>query len=123
MELDREQIKKALECCNSHEKCSECPCTDFCYGPSWFDENALAIINSQEQTIKELTEENERLHAQVKMWTATAYCEKDRAESSKADTVRRMHSLIKERCIKGGIYPAFVESTIEKVAKELLGGD
>lgn len=39
----------------------------------------------------------------------------------KADTVREMHSLIKERCIKGGIYPAFVASTIEKVAKELLG--
>jgi hypothetical protein len=39
----------------------------------------------------------------------------------KADTVRKMHSLIKERCIAGGIYPAFVASTIEKVAKEISG--
>lgn len=38
----------------------------------------------------------------------------------KADTVRKMHSEIKERCIKGGIYPAFVASTIDKIAKEML---
>jgi hypothetical protein len=61
MELNREQIIKALECCTSHEKCSECPCTDFCQGPSWLDENAFALINSQEQTIKELTEEIDSL--------------------------------------------------------------
>lgn len=38
------------------------------------------------------------------------------------DTVRKMQDLIKERCIKGGIYPVFVENTISKVAEELLEG-
>lgn len=38
----------------------------------------------------------------------------------KADTVRKMHSEIKERCIKGGIYPAFVASTIDQIEKEML---
>lgn len=42
---------------------------------------------------------------------------------AKSETIIKMRSLIKERCIAGGIYPAFVASTIEKVAKELLGGD
>lgn len=39
-----------------------------------------------------------------------------------ADTVRKMHTEIKERCIKGGIYPAFVARTIDQIAKELLEG-
>lgn len=29
----------------------------------------------------------------------------------------------KERCIKGGIYPAFVASTIDQIAKEMLEGE
>lgn len=37
----------------------------------------------------------------------------------KADTVRKMHSEIEKRCIKGGIYPAFVKSTIDQIAKEM----
>ena len=40
-----------------------------------------------------------------------------------ADTVRKMHSEIKERCIKGGIYPAFVASTIDQIAKEMVEGE
>lgn len=40
---------------------------------------------------------------------------------TKADTVREMHSEIKERCIKGGIYPAFVARTIDQIAKEMIG--
>ena len=40
-----------------------------------------------------------------------------------ADTVRKMHSEIKKRCIKGGIYPAFVASTIDQIAKEMLEGE
>lgn len=39
-----------------------------------------------------------------------------------ADTVKKMQELIKERCIEGGIYPAFVARTIDKIAKEILEG-
>ena len=39
----------------------------------------------------------------------------------RADTVRKMQSEIEARCIKGGIYPAFVKSTIDQIAKELIG--
>ena len=41
-------------------------------------------------------------------------------DNARADTVRKMQELIKERCIKGGIYPAFVASTIDRVANEIL---
>ena len=37
------------------------------------------------------------------------------------DAVRKMQEAIKERCIKGGIYPVFVESVVDNVARELLG--
>ena len=68
MELNAEQIKKALECCESHEgdNCPDCP---YHYTVNGYNHHcredmvtdALALINSQEQRIKELTEENERL--------------------------------------------------------------
>lgn len=63
MELNAEQIKKALECCTGYDDCNRCP--------YWVDvdvncfdnvkSDALALINSQEQRIGELTEENESL--------------------------------------------------------------
>jgi hypothetical protein len=31
-----------------------------------------------------------------------------------------MHTEIKERCIKGGIYPAFVARVIDQIAKEMV---
>ena len=39
------------------------------------------------------------------------------------NTVRAMQSEIKDRCIKGGIYPAFVARTIDQIAKEMLEGN
>ena len=56
--LNAKQIIKALEYCNTAKRCIDCP-----YRESDCDtlyQNALALINSQEQRIKELTEENER---------------------------------------------------------------
>ena len=41
---------------------------------------------------------------------------------TRADTVRKMQSEIEARCIKGGIYPAFVASTIDQIANELMEG-
>ena len=38
----------------------------------------------------------------------------------KANTVREMQTEIINRCVKGGIYPAFVATTIDKIAKEMI---
>ncbi len=43
-----------------------------------------------------------------------------RIAEAKADTVSKMRSMIKEECIKGGIYPAFVKGIVERVAEKLL---
>ncbi len=65
--LNAEQVKKALECCIVNDwnstKCNECPIYNG--GGGCIDELkefTLALINSQEQRIKELTEENEDLN-------------------------------------------------------------
>ena len=67
--MEREQIIKALECCTVGigTECEKFPymLTKFCNDV--LKKEVLALINSQEQKIKELTEENERLRSQKYM--------------------------------------------------------
>ena len=186
MELNAEQIKKALERCANEWHCGLCGFTE--KECALIKKSALAIIISQEQriaeleveldamrgavnscklhneklteerdgfenlaytaietqnrmsdTIEELTEENESLTEELaKAYSAldgsmNFYCSfaqskiqncpiDDEVAKAKADTVREMQAEIEARCIKGGIYPVFVKSTIDKVAKEMLEG-
>lgn len=65
------------------------------------DENVNAIVEvivaakKLEERVKELTEE-------------------------KSNLVRRMQTMIKEKCIAGGIWPAFVAKVVEDVGQKLL---
>lgn len=98
--MEKEQIIKALECCCksscSAENNADCPLINDEACACTLPKNALSLIREQEKRIEEV----------------------------KAETVRKMQEAIKERCIKGGIYPAFVASTIDKVSREMLeGGD
>ena len=73
MELKREQIVKALECCSENEDCSHCPCWENCKCINSLLRDALALI-------RELTEE-------CKKWQSRLEIECD---YTKADTVRKM---------------------------------
>lgn len=130
--LNAEQVKKALECYVNFN-CGECPLD--CAKCEEFDcvKQALALINSQEQRIKELTDENERLKSQKYMIYADGRVEAlghndpngepgkcGLYEQCRANTVREMQAEIINRCIQGGIYPAFVATTIDKIAKEMI---
>ena len=83
--------------------------------------------------IKELAEENERLKSQRYMIYADGRVEAlghndptgepgkcGLYEQCRANTVREMQAEIINRCIQGGIYPAFVATTIDKIAKEMI---
>lgn len=82
-----------------------------------------------ERKCASLNDENERLRAEEKqsqILIETLHDKLDEGyakfvDEERADTVQKMHAEIKERCIKGGIYPAFVASTIEQIAKEMIG--
>ena len=131
--MDKEQIKKALECCTFNPKCEECPiCGEDCIK---LDQHALSLINELtedlhasctefERKCASLNDENERLTSNLVEKSAENIILSRRIGfdigAIRADTVRKMQSEIKERCIKGGIYPAFVASTIDQIAKEVL---
>ena len=72
------------------------------------------------EKLKELTEENETLYQSYTNLERKCASLNDEHRRIKADTVRKMRSEIADRCIKGGIYPAFVARTIDNVAKEIL---
>lgn len=57
MELNREQIVKALECCSDGGRCNDCPYDSDCFIPHW------GVVKYALALIRELTEENERLEA------------------------------------------------------------
>lgn len=80
---------------------------------------ASELIRKLRTEKKELTEENERLRADCVKGANALIEEIQKNRTIEADTVRETHSEIKERCIKGGIYPAFVARVVEEVAKEI----
>lgn len=122
MKLNRDQIVKALECCikNQCENCCQCG--------NWHEQwNCMTfLMKNALSLIKELTEENDRLKLDVEVCGAelSRYTENivQMAKQDRADTVRKMHAEIKERCIKGCIYPAFVARTIDQIEKEMMEG-
>lgn len=141
--MEREQIIKALEYCNNPNRDPYCPQSDCPYGDVGSCEqllrcHALTLIkelteerkglenliyemskieNRMSETIEELTEENERLrNSSIDYRNIPEIKAKERA-----DTVRKMQSEIEARCIKGGIYPAFIKRTIDQIAKEMIG--
>lgn len=99
------------------------------YSGSWkrYDvlANALALIKELTEEIKDLEADYDRVYEQAEAdirgniadgGTSCHWC----MDKTKADTVKRMRSMIKEECIAGGIYPAFVARVIENVGKKLL---
>ena len=153
MELNKEQIIKALECCHTDKfSCIDCPfqylnkfkeCTNI-------NKNAVALI-------KELAEENERLRGENEQWRndwernqsqwEEAYgkleqenIEQDEAiiralkemgkirQETKADTVRKMQERLDKRFCHDpaflGVEQRLIMDVIDQIAKEILeGGD
>ena len=115
MELNREQIIKALECCKEGQCHNGCPLLDFCNvqdviaGSSKLCGDALSLI-------KELTEENERLTLEKTGFEAGV---KAGIKVIRADTVRKMQELIAEHATNG--YPRKVRlDVVDQIAKEML---
>ena len=143
MKLNAEQIKRALECCNSEGHiCGKCPYESVRIGISCRDKlirDALALINSQEQRIKELTEENERLITICE--TKIDLLKKTEAENErlmrdktnlecivtsarnleKSDTVRKMQERLTSCFCPDCDYSGHdVRRVIDQIAKEML---
>lgn len=135
-DLNAEQIKKALECCFGNSTCAECPYNDWVGCHRQMMKNAIAII-------KELTEENENLHAScTELIQKCASLEADVAKEftcvfgtphkvsdcpindeiakAKTDTVRKMQDRFNE--VFGGMdaTQALLRRTFDHIVKEML---
>ena len=88
--------------------------------------DALSLLNELSEEIERLRAENEALAiSEVKECEISqmlVYRIRDKHPAVMAviaDTVRKMQTEIEARCIKGGIYPAFVKNIVNEVAEEL----
>lgn len=75
-------------------------------------------VNEARAKLTQMEEENVKL---MREKTALECIISTTRNRSRAETVREMHFEIQQRCIKGGIYPAFVGCTVDKVAYEMTG--
>ena len=90
--------------------------------------NALTLIKELTEEIKDLEADYDRVYEQAEAdihgnmadgGTSCHWC----MDKTKADIVKKMQTMIKEECIAGGIYPAFVARVVENVEREMLEGN
>lgn len=126
--LNAEQVKKALECCTLGD-CTPCPYHQLYVGcRDRMAEDALALINSQEQRIGELAEENERVKTQKYYIHTDGRIEMiPTVESVRADTVRKMQERLDKRFCHDpaflGVEQRLIMDVIDQIAKEMEGVD
>ena len=116
MNMNREQIVTALECCasNSLADCDRCPVDeqkkDNCECGRYLAIQALALVRAQR-------EENERLHASCTELTQSC----TELETAKAETVREMRRRLKEKLFSvPTVYNAHFSKMVDQIAKEML---
>lgn len=132
MELSREQVRQALDCCTHTPRpdCNNCPMGEKrgC---------VIALLDFALKHYTDILEENEYLKQQNEIYAVlnekmehicesyafqygTVVPKEVFLKKARESAIKEMHKLIKERCIEGGIYPAFVERTIDNTVKEML---
>ena len=108
------EIIKALECCQIKKvnECAKCP-----YLPKisrdcerFLVTDALDLINRQKAEI-------ERLQETICMLTKTGRF----YSTVRAEAIKEFAEMLRRKLIAGGIYPAFIKGTIEKVLEEMVG--
>jgi hypothetical protein len=90
--------------------------------------DALALITSQEQRIKELTEENERLSGAVKQYEEERKYHFEMSRKLNVDTVRKMQERLKAEArtiqdYRGTVVSVVLVKNIDQIAKEMLEGE
>jgi hypothetical protein len=129
MELNREQITKALEWCSSGGNCINCLENDKNLFLS--KEGCMAVqMRNALALIKELTEENERLRAIMdeakeiveRLAEKTPIAFANETRKAKADTVRKMQEALEHRIHSKLSYHGWYlkETVIAEIAKEML---
>ena len=110
----KKQMKEVFDYYDNPKGCSE-----MLYISVLNDSNR--IVRKAEEEINRLQAENERLN---KVYQANQQLINALNKSyflAKAEAVKEFADEFERRCIKGGIYPAFVKRQLENVKKEMVG--
>lgn len=123
--MEKELVIKALEYCSNNDECVGEACPYYATScENKMPKDALSLIKELTQKLELANLEiecKERICESYMLQYGTVADKEVWLKRERADTVQKMQELIKERCIKGGIYPAFVASTIDQIAKEMIG--
>ena len=121
-----EEVIKALEVCVQNDSCKECPINpnhgNYGYCTNLALTYALDLIKRQKAEIERLdTIVNPKEHGVSFFMMINEAKERTKAHNRqlKAEAVKEFADRLKERLIVGGIYPAFVKNSIEKLLKEM----
>ena len=63
--MTKDEIKKALECCEKYAYCKDCPCYTYCEHE--LHKGALALITEQEKEIERLKDSYARVQEQLRV--------------------------------------------------------
>lgn len=63
--MTKDEIKKALECCEKYAYCKDCPCYTYCEHD--LHKGALALITEQEKEIEQLKDGYARVQEQLRV--------------------------------------------------------
>lgn len=133
MELNREQIIKALECCTNctcnHPKTdTECPFVKMSFCKNYLMKQSLALINRQRAEIESLTQNNiSTKYPNCVLCSKGVIFTKSLEDYDKligdisAEAVKEFAERLETALLVGGIYPVFVKNTIHRLVKEMTG--
>lgn len=119
MELNVEQIKKALECCLVESNCTDCPLRH------QYETDCLKYAGKKALSlIKELTEENGKLKDERDRYKRYYFNhDYDRMEAMiKAETVSEMQEKVNAKILEINYILQGLLPFIDQIAKEVLAG-
>ena len=124
MELNREQIIKALECCYENTlSCIDCPYQDKYIECSNLTINALSLIKELTEENERLSEDNYRLHCDI-MLDIKDEVIADTIDQTKRATVRKMQERLRVRGFHHHNFGYIVYGDdIDQIAEEIINGN
>mgnify|MGYP000130355168 CR=1 FL=1 len=132
--MTKDEIKKALECCDKYAYCKDCPCYTYCEHE--LHKGALALITEQEKEIDFQVQDRARLQREID--------ELEQAHEQRVEEIKRLEAEVKrakinamleleekivehmgEREYMGVKYKqgVFSESEIDEFIKEVQNGE
>lgn len=84
--MTKDEIKKALECCEKYAYCKDCPCYTYCEHE--LHKGALALITEQEKEIDFQVQDRARLQREID--------ELEQAHEQRVEEIKRLKAEVKQ---------------------------